>query len=307
MPEKPFTVKDTRRVDEKGRRRVPFEIAGKRPVDFKSIRDPLDSAFRYFRAQLEHMPGDRWPRSGEMPALLFGFVVSTQQLYAATILLMADNRPKPLVMPAGVVARALVEGLGNLMAILEAPDTATALFLRDDFRNTALRARYLKQRFGSSPGQKEEERKLADYGRAMKLSPTEMSDPEKALKEWPTPRPLLKRLTGERHQVFDEIYRFWYRSLSALAHHRLTALQAAVFTEEQPNEETFVMVKSVTATLAVLVVLCVLSEIEDSCGFQPNAPLRVAWKQVGWTHDIIQAAYDKRYRRLLKMDPISAP
>jgi hypothetical protein len=304
MPEKPFAIKDSRRVDEKGRRRVPVGIAGKRPVDFKTIGDPLDTAFRYYRAQLEHMPGRRWPRSGEMPALLFGFVVSTQQLYAATILLMADNRPKPLVMPAGVVARALVEGLGNLMAVLEAPDTATPLFLRDDFRNTALRASYLKQRFGSSAHHEKEERKLADYGRAMKLSRAEMSDPEKALKEWPLPSRLLKRLTGERHQVFEEVYRFWYRSLSALAHHRLTALQAAVFTEEQPNEETFVMYKSVTATLAVLVVLCVLSEVEDACGFQPNAPLRAAWEQVRWTHDIIQAAYDKRYRRLLKMDTV---
>jgi hypothetical protein len=303
----PFTVKDSRRVDEKGQRRTPLEIAGKRPLDFKILRDALDTAFRYYRAQLEHMPGQRWPKSGEMSGLLFGFVVSTQQLYAAAILLMADNRPKPLVMPAGVVARALVEGLGNLMAILDAPDTAPPLFLRDDFRNTALRAHYVKQRFGSSSNHEREERKLAEYGRAMQLSAAEMANAEKALKEWPTPRRLLKRLRGERHDVFDEVYQFWYRSLSALAHHRLSALQAAVFTEEpQSNEETVVMVKSVTATLAVLVVLCVLSEIEAFCSFQPNASVRAGWEQVRWTHDIIQAVYDKRYRRLLNMDTVGA-
>jgi hypothetical protein len=307
MPEKPFTIKDSRRVDEKGRRRIPLEIAGKRPTDFKTIREPLDAAFSYYRAQLEHMPGQRGPRSGEMASLLFGFVVSTQQLYTATILLMADNRPKPLVMPAGVVARALVEGLGNLMAILEAPDSAPALFVRDDFRNTALRTRYLKQRFGTSPRHETDERKLADYGRSMRLSADEMADAEKALKEWPMPRRLLKRLSGERRLVFDEIHQFWYRSLSALAHHRLSALQVAFFTEApESNEETSVMVKSVTATLAVLVALCVLSEIETFCDFQPNASLRVGWEQVRWTHDIIQAVYDERYRRLLKMDTVGA-
>jgi len=301
-----YTVKDTRRVDARGQRRVPVEIPGKRRIDFKEIRDSLDSAFRYYRAQLEHLPGSRWPRSGEIVDLLRGFVISTQQLYAATILLMADNRPKPLVMPAGVVARALVEGLGNMLGILESPDTAPALFLRDDYRNTARRVGYFHKRFGASPGLEAEKRKLTEYGRALKLSPGELSDPEKTLKEWPTPYPLLKRLSGERRQVFEEIYRFWYSALSAMAHHRLIALQAAVFTEDQPDEDTFIMAKSVTATLAVSVVLCVLSEIEDFCRFKPNAPLRAAWEQVRWTHDIIQSVYEKRYRRLLGMSTIGA-
>jgi hypothetical protein len=119
VPEKPYTVKDTRRVDERGRRRVPLKIPGKHEIDFKDIRNPLDSAFRYYRAQLEHLPGSRWPRSGEISDLLLGFVISTQQLYAATILLMADDRLKPLVMPAGVLH--VVVKARNLLAISEAP------------------------------------------------------------------------------------------------------------------------------------------------------------------------------------------
>src|SRR5438105_1258710 len=171
MADKPYTVRDRRRVDSRGRRRQELSVAGKRGIHFKDVRDPLDSAFRYFRAHVEHLPGRRWPRSGEMHDLLRGFIISTQQLYAATILLMADDRPQPLVMPAGVVARALVEGLGNLLAILEAPATAPALFLKDDYLNTFRRARYQQERFGNTPGYENEARKLAQYGRAMKLSP----------------------------------------------------------------------------------------------------------------------------------------
>ena len=302
MAGKPYTVKDSRRVDARGRRREALKIAGKREIHFEDIRKPLDSAFQYFRAQVEHLPGRRWPRSGEIHALLRGFIVSTQQLYAATILLMADDRPKPLVMPAGVVARALVEGLGNLLAILEAPDTAVGLFLRDDYLNSFRRARSLQERFGSTAGIEKEARNLKQYAQALKLAPNEVADPEKHLREWPTPRRLLSQLTGERREVFQEIRNCWYRWLSALAHHRLTALNAAVFTEEQPSEQTFLMVKSVTATLAISVALCVLSEVEDFCGIPPNPPLRAAWERMRDADEIIKAIYRMRYARLLQMD-----
>lgn len=62
------------------------------------------------------------------------------------------------------------------------------------------------------------------------------------------------------------------------------------------------MVKSVTATLAVSVALCVLSEAEDFCGVAPNAPLRAAWEQMRHADEVTKAVYQLRYARLLKMD-----
>jgi hypothetical protein len=88
MAEKPYTVKDRRRIDERGRRRDAQIDPGKRVIHFKDVRDALDSAFRYFRAQVERLPGLGWPRSGEVRDVLRGFISSTQQLYAATIILM---------------------------------------------------------------------------------------------------------------------------------------------------------------------------------------------------------------------------
>lgn len=147
MAEKPYTVKDRRRIDARGKRREAVKIPGKRELHFKEVQDSFDSAFAYFRAQVERLPGRNWPRSGQLRDLLRGFIISTQQLYAATILLIADNRPKALVMPAALVARALVEGLGNLFAILEDPQRASLDFLKDDFRHAVGRIRYYRERW----------------------------------------------------------------------------------------------------------------------------------------------------------------
>jgi hypothetical protein len=230
-----------------------------------------------------------------------GFIISTHQLYAASIGLMADRRPKQLVMPAGVVTRALVEVLGNLMAILDAPDTAPALYLKDDYRNTIRKARYFETRYQRKPSAKD--RRILDrYARELKLTAEQIADPEKRLKEWPTPGKLLKMgwLKGERRKVFAEIHGFWYGSLSGMAHQRLTALQIAVFTEDQPDEQVFLMTKSVTAGLVVSVTLCVLSEIEAFLQLQPNHHLRVAWGQVVDAHDLIQTIHRIRYGQLLE-------
>lgn len=311
-PKKPYTVSDRRRVGERGGRRDLPSPKGLRQVEFTDLRKPLESAFSYFRAQLEHIPaGATWPRSGEMPAFLRAFVISTEQLYAATILLMAGNRPKPLVLPAGILARGLVEGLGNLFALLEDPIASTPLFLRDDYLNAHRKVAYHQRRFGNRPGYAKEVRNLAQYARALGLSPEEATQPE-LLKEWPTPGRLLNgttppRLVGERRKVFEEVHGFWYRSLSAFSHHRVSALQMAVFSEEQPDEGMFLLAKSATVTLAVLVVLCVLSEVEHFCGFEPNAPLRVAWERVHDMDDLTLAVYKLRYGNLLKMPPPGTP
>jgi hypothetical protein len=118
---------------------------------------------------------------------------------------------------------------------------------------------------------------------------------------------LLKRktsphLSGERRHVFEETYRYWYGSLSALAHHRLTALQFAAYTEEQPSEETFLMVRSVTTSLAIVVELCVLSEVEAHFAFAPSADLRKAWEAVRAVDELTTVIYGIRYGKLLGMN-----
>ncbi len=252
--EKPYRFRDHRRVGSRGERLNQSPPPGLRVIHFRDIDKALKAAFDYSRAQVERLDNRKasWPRTGKVRDLLRGFIVSTQQLFAGTVGLMADNRPKQLVLPAGIVARALVEGT------------------------------------------------------ALGLSTNEMADPAGLLK-WPTPGRLLERtqsprLKGERRSVFEEVYGFWYGSLSAYSHHRLSALQLAIYTEEQPDETTFAMAKSTTASLAVLVALCVLSEVEAFCGLVPSQRLRDAWSLVRDVDDVVQAVYRLRYGRLLGVE-----
>ncbi len=306
--EKPYRFRDHRRVGSRGERLNQSPPPGLRVIHFRDIDKALKAAFDYSRAQVERLDNRKasWPRTGKVRDLLRGFIVSTQQLFAGTVGLMADNRPKQLVLPAGIVARALVEGLGNLLALLEDPDLAPDLFLRDDYRTARQKLAYHHRRFGNRPGYAHEEEKLQQYGTALGLSTNEMADPAGLLK-WPTPGRLLERtqsprLKGERRSVFEEVYGFWYGSLSAYSHHRLSALQLAIYTEEQPDETTFAMAKSTTASLAVLVALCVLSEVEAFCGLVPSQRLRDAWSLVRDVDDVVQAVYRLRYGRLLGVE-----
>ncbi len=312
---KGYSSVDRRKVDSRGRRRSPVTVPGKLDVSFADIAKPIGTSFKSFRAQIDHLPnpsGHMWPRSGETRALLYGFVRSTEQLYRSTIIVMDDRTPRQFVLAGGVLARALVEGVGNLFALLDDPDDAPALFGRDDFLNTYLRIEYRKRRYRSNEAR--EVKILRGYGEYLGLSVSEIEDPERkaALRRWPTPGKLLKRrqpprLQGERRQVFKELCGFWYGSLSALSHHRVAALQMAFYTEEQPDEGTFLMAKSAVATLAVVAVLCVLSEVEVALNI-PNSPsLRAAWNLVRDLDELTQAVYHLRYQSLLGLPPRAAP
>jgi hypothetical protein len=316
---KGYSSIDRRKVDSRGRRRSPVTVPGKLDVSFADIAKPIDTSLKYFRAQIDHLPnpsGHSWPRSGEMRALLYGFVRSTEQLYRSTIIVMHDGAPRQFVLAGGVLARALIEGVGNLFALLDDPDHAPASFGRDDFLNTYLRIEFRKRRYGSDEAK--EVKILRGYGEYLGLSVSEIEDPEgkkasqAALRRWPTPGKLLKRrqpprLQGERRQVFRELCGFWYGSLSALSHHRVAALQMAFYTEEQPDERTFLMAKSAVATLAVVAVLCVLSEVEVALSIPGPPSLREAWALVRDVDELTQAVYDYRYQSLLDLPPRVSP
>lgn len=309
---KGYRVEDRRRVTARGERIRPPAVPGMRPVDFRrAFRGHLDKSFRYFRAQLEHhrQATHPWPKGGEFLAALLGFTVSSQQLYSGAIKLIADDAPKPLVMPSAILARAMLEGLGNVFALLEDPQGRFPLFLRDDYRNSAAVLAFRLKRYGPTSSTASQARKLAQYASALGLSKREIADPEKQLKRWPTPGGLLglpngqPYLSGHYLTLFGELYHFWYAQLSAYAHHRIAALQGAIFTEVQPDEVQFVHVKTAITTLALLVSVCVLSEVETYCKFDACIPLRAAWDELRGMHDLMQTFYQTRYRDLLRMPP----
>ena len=138
-----------------------------------------------------------------------------------------------------------------------------------------------------------------------------LTDPKRKDMEWPPPTALLDetrrrgiklKMSAERRQVAEEIHGFWYRMLSGVAHHRLSALQVAIYTEQQPDDESFERIRSMTAVLAVLVTACVLAEIEAAAETTPCAELRVAWGRLHNMDEITRSLYRDRYQKLLGLD-----
>src|SRR6266851_4819795 len=66
-------------------------------------RDAMDGRLR---------PREAWD-------LLRGFLIATMQTYASICILLAEKRPKPLMLQAGVLSRALFEILATVLGILE--------------------------------------------------------------------------------------------------------------------------------------------------------------------------------------------
>lgn len=301
-----YQSEDRRSFDERGHRRRLPPPSGLPVVDFrKSFGRPLSQTFQYVRAQIEHDPSVRhkWPKAGHLPTVLRGFAVSTEQLYEGARRLLSDET----IMPPAVLVRAMLEGLGNVLLLTQDPVEWLPKLRRDCYRSEARAVAYLRtSRPSDSPFQADSERRLAGFAEDLRLADEERSHPPREF-EWPRPGKLLGNpdvpplLRDDRLLVFQILYGLWYGQLSSLAHHRLAALQMAVYTEEQPDEEAFHRTRQEIVTLAVLVPFCVLSEVEAHLRLPTYQPLRVAWEKLRAFHDIPAAVFDARYRRLLRM------
>ena len=63
--------------------------------------------------------------------LLRGFLVAAMQTYASICILLAEKRPKPLMLQADVLNRALFEILATVFGILEDPGPRARMLLRE--------------------------------------------------------------------------------------------------------------------------------------------------------------------------------
>ena len=54
--------------------------------------------------------------------MIRGFLIAAMQTYAAICLLLAEKRPKPLMLQAAVLNRALFEILSTVIALVDSPD-----------------------------------------------------------------------------------------------------------------------------------------------------------------------------------------
>jgi len=78
-------------------------------------------------------------------------LISSEQTYAAICILLARNRPKTLPLQAGILLRALLEALGNVLALSEDPEKRSFLFAADGYRSAFEEHARLKTGFGGVP------------------------------------------------------------------------------------------------------------------------------------------------------------
>lgn len=308
-----FTSEDRRRFDAEGRRRKPLN-PHLPTVDFETtIRPPLSRAFSAIRRRVEETgPSPYWPRRGRQADIVRGFLISLAQLQRAVIALVADKRPDSLVLPAQVLCRTSIEGLGNLLAFLDHPEAATRGLQLDDYvyarRIAAGNDQQLPKKW---PGRARERRVLRQAATFLKLSKAQIKDYE-SLGEFPTTgvlggrakrRAPLLELQGTRKTAFLELYDFWYRSLSRYAHQRLAALQLAVACFDVPDESgaEIELAKSSSVALTTLALLCGMTEVDAvmSRGKSTSTDLAAAWGVVQPLNEFTRRLHAMRYGGLV--------
>ena len=89
-------------------------------------------------------PADYW-------FMMRGFLIAGAQTYAGVCLLLAEKRPKPLMLQAAVLNRALFEILASVMALTEDPIVRTRILAVESYKQQAVRCARFEERFASDP------------------------------------------------------------------------------------------------------------------------------------------------------------
>lgn len=280
-------------------------------VPFKLFDESLAILMAYYK---EHLRRDAFAgklQPQESWITLRGLLIGAHQTYAAVCLLLAENRPKRLMLQAGVLNRSLLETLGNVLALCEAPKSRTRMLVRESYKNMAEVYEKDVKRYGNNPKWKDylnlRRETLAEAAKIIGLSRSEIKNPASIKDRWPTPGKLIygdKRhglpafLRGSRRSAFATLYDFHYGPLSEQAHQRAAAIGAAlvVDTYEQWNPG---LGESNLVADALLFATCILSELEAKGKYPVHPKLNELWVYLRELSDEAKDVWRLRYRALI--------
>lgn len=239
-----------------------------------------------------------------------GLLAAAMQTFDAIYYLAAESQPRVFPPQAAMLIRSLLENLGNLLALSEAPEERFGRYARDSYRSVAERYAWLRERHATDSAWAKTlqncDAARAAEAEAIGLSPAEADNPS-GLPRWPTPGALAGKtkrkdtfqLAGERAAVFGVIYDAWYANLSMIAHQRLPGIEKSVVPDEltPPQRERLA---SDILTSACFFVVCVLTEIQSLGALPAPAKLREAWVYIRDRSPEMRLACDMRYERLLE-------
>jgi hypothetical protein len=252
-------------------------------------------------------PVDSW-------LLLRGFLVSAAQTYASICILVEKKRPKPLMLQAAILNRSLLETLGNVLALCEAPKSRSKILLREAYKNMALTFLRYHARWGGDPKWTEYldvyRKVLANLAKELRLSRASIKNPSAIRDQWPTPGVMVYGssrnkqppfLHGNRRAAFQEIYDFHYGRQSEQAHQRAAAVGMALLVDNPEAQWNPGHGESYIISTALLLIACIVSEIEQMGRYSVHPRLLELWAYLRDADDEAKELWALRYRRLLKV------
>jgi hypothetical protein len=280
---------------------------------FKLYDDPLQALVKFYKEHLRRDTKDGKHTPTEFWITLRGFLISAAQTYGGICLLVADKRPKPLMLQAGILNRSLLETLGNVMALCEAPKTRTRILVRESYKNMALTFLKYKTLHGTDEKWREfldvYAKGLIAFAKEIRVSRHHAINPQSIAEEWPTPGTMIygsrRRnqsawLRGTRRAAFKEIYESHYGHQSEQAHQRAAAVGTALLVDDPAAQWNPGFGESLIVSTALLLMACILSELEAKGRYPGHAKLRELWVYLFELNDEAKILWKLRYRMLLK-------
>src|SRR5438132_5073347 len=116
--------------------------------DHRLLNDAANLLTEFYKEHIHRDINDGKLTPANYWALLRGFLIAAMQTYAGICLLLSKERPKPLMMQAGVLNRALFENLATVLSLTETPERAEIL-LRESIKMYATQYKRFFERFGA--------------------------------------------------------------------------------------------------------------------------------------------------------------
>jgi hypothetical protein len=239
-----------------------------------------------------------------------GLLLAAMQTLDAIYYLAAESQPKVFPPQAAILIRSLLENLGNVLALSEAPEERFGLYARDSYRSVAEAYSWLRERHGEDPAWADTLQRYdtarTEEAKAIGLTDEEAQDPS-SLPWWPSSGALAGRskrnaafrLAGDRAAVFGQIYDAWYANLSLIAHQRLPGIEKSVLADEPSPQERKDLASDIL-TSACFFLACILTEVQSLAALPASAQLQEAWVYVEGRSNEMRAVCNTRYKRLLE-------
>jgi len=243
--------------------------------------------------------------------ILRTLLISAHQTYASICILVADRRPRPLLLQAAVLCRSLFEALANCICLIQAPKSHSRIFERDGFKNLAVRYHELQAAHGTDPQWREYleayRNGLPIYARHIHLARSRVNHPDRIREHWPTPGAMVygdgrhghprSFVRGSKRRVLEEIHSSWYGQMSEQAHQRMAAVSVAFIVDQREEPEH---PGSNVVSTAMLFFACMLAEVEAAGRYAPHARLLELWTYLREMDEEAEKLYGLRYEGLLQ-------